>query len=204
MYDRMNEIVSKMKKNKKLGELLKKINIDREESKYIKNRIGLMINISSAILKELKWDSSATYEKMCYVIHMHDITLIKEPELAKYLTRIEFESDENLTEEQKEKIKNHTKESSRLAQEDSRSPSDSHTILLQHHERPDGSGFPYGHKGSRIAPFAALLHVSLCFAQYILDNENWNFQNFLVKNKSKFRGGQYSKVFMALEKLKVK
>ena len=203
VHAKMDKTLKHMKKNRDIAKLLKKMNVSRDEDRYYQNRIKLCLNISSSLAKVLGWDSDASLEKLIYVIYLHDICLMKRTDLAKIFYKVELEVlDLDLAE--KELVLNHASIAANLAKNDHHAPPEADIIIAQHHELPDGNGFPDGINGTRVKPYAAILCITIHFAQYILDNPNWDLKNYVAANKNKFRGGTFTKVFNALTKLQLK
>ena len=200
--ERSVKVIGNLKKNKNIAKLLLKANLNREETNFIKNRIFLIIKISCALAVELDWESEAAFEKLVYVAYVHDLTLLQRPDLAKIQTEQEFDmlfNNGSLTKEDKKLFLSHPEEGAKLVEKDNRAPQDSEQIVLQHHEKPDRSGFPGKLSGARVLPFTVILAISIDFAQYIIDNPDWNYLSYYKNSKSKFSGTMYSKVFRGIE-----
>ena len=69
--------------------------------------------------------------------------------------------------------------------------------LLQHHERPDGTGFPLGIIGTKIAPLAALHIIVHDIVQAFL-RENIPPEKFVVERKQYYLVGAFRQI---IEKL---
>lgn len=199
VHQTSKKILLKMKKNKELAKILKLLNIDRQSNAFFTNRINLICNISCALAKELSWTSDAMLEKLIYIAHTHDVALISHPKLAKIQSKLELDIVLDLTEEEKQLILNHTKASAEIVMRDSRAPAEAELIIRQHHELPNGNGFPEGIQSVRILPTTALLEISIHLAQYIIENPQWNIESYLKLALPRFRGGHFSKILKALE-----
>jgi len=64
--------------------------------------------------------------------------------------------------DQVEKIKNHPMAAKEILIKWSHCPKDLMALVEQHHELPDGSGFPYGLKGDQLHPLSGILIVACC------------------------------------------
>ena len=199
VHQASNKILLQIKKNKELSKLLSHLTLDRTANQYLKNRIDLVCNIACAIAHELSWTSDAMYEKLIYLAYTHDLALLAHPKLLKVQTKVEFEFGK-FSDEEMQLILNHPFLSADLVKNDLRAPPDAEQIIRQHHERPKAGGFPLGLPIIRILPTAALLTVSIDFAQYILDHPNWNYEQY-SKHAIVFRGGTFTKIIKALEDL---
>lgn len=199
VHNSSQKVLLQMKKNKELSKLLKNLNVDRASNAYFKNRIDLVCNISCALAKELSWSSDAMFEKLIYIAYTHDIALVAHPKLYKIQTTLEFESME-ITEEEKKLVLNHPNASADLVMADLRAPAEAEQIIRQHHERPSSKGFPEELQTIRILPMAALVGVSIDFAQFIIDNPKWTYDAY-YKHATSFRGGTFTKILKGLESM---
>lgn len=195
------KILSQMKKNPDLAKLLKTIELDRTPNAYIKNRCHLICNISCALARELAWSSDSMFEKLIYVAYTHDLTLVSNPKLASVQTLLELELIPDLSPEDRKLFLNHPKSVAELVLRDSKAPAEAEMIIRQHHELANSKGFPDGLQSVRILPTAALLEISIHFAQYIIENPNWKFDRYVLYASPHFRGGPFTKIFKALENL---
>ena len=117
---------------------------------------------------------------------------------------LEFEFNEDAySAEEKEIFLQHPLKAKEIAQNLQEAPLDTATIVYQHHEKSDGSGFPQGIQSNKIHPLASLFIVSHDLVHYILTNKNWTLQSFLTKSKSKYKGANFVKVTNILSSLKV-
>ncbi len=201
LHETSKQILTQMKKNKDLAKMLKMLDVDRNPNSFFRNRIDLVCNISCALAKELSWSSEAMFEKFIYVAHVHDLNLVAHPHLARMQTIAQLESTPGISTEENNLFVNHPKIIADLIERDARAPAEAAAIVRQHHERASGKGFPEGLQSARIMPTAALLQVSIDFAQYILENPKWNFDHYAARGGLQFKGGPFTKIFKALETL---
>jgi hypothetical protein len=104
-----------------------------------------------------------------------------------------------VSEEEFKTIRNHPIKASEVVMTMTEIPADVDTIILQHHERPDGSGFPHGINSNQISPLAAIVIV----AHDILDasfeqKDQFNLKRFLIKMDPRYQGIAFRKVWRAL------
>lgn len=199
LHEKSKDVLIQMKKNKELAKLLKSLNVDRAENAFFRNRIDMICNISCAISKELAWSSDAMYEKLIYIAHVHDLPLIAHPHLAKFQTVFQLELMTDISAEDKKLFIQHPKMAADIVARDSRAPAEAALIVAQHHERPSGKGFPEGLQTARIMPLAALVQISIDFAQYVLENPYWSYDKYAAQTGAQFRGGAFTKIAKALE-----
>jgi len=169
---------------------------------FIESHVGLLINICAAISIKLSWGSKQTLEKFIFAAYLHDIALEQKPHLARINNKFELENlNKDLSDEEKKLILDHPNIVSDMIKSCPEIPSDVKTIILQHHELPDGSGFPHQVDHKRITPFAALFIVAEDIVKYLHTNNKWNLEAYLKKSKSKFKGAQFHKITSALTEL---
>ncbi len=84
----------------------------------------------------------------------------------------------------------------------SSAPPDTDVLIMQHHELPDGSGFPFGLKAERISPLAALFIISNDFSYYVLTDEEPSIDDFILKAQSRYDFMNFRKIIKALERVK--
>ncbi|MBT7610009.1 MAG: hypothetical protein HN576_09645, partial [Bacteriovoracaceae bacterium] len=99
---------------------------------------GMLIScIASEICKQMGWNSEQISKKIHTVSILHDISL-KDGKLS----QIHDLNEPSLSPEDKKIILAHPAESSQIVARAKDLPPDVETMILQHHERPDGKGFP--------------------------------------------------------------
>ncbi|EQC46268.1 response regulator [Bacteriovorax sp. Seq25_V] len=198
---KVTKFLDKVQRNPKLSELFKKLKATKDDP-YLMTHIGLLINISTGIATQMDWGSEQTLEKFIYASYLHDISLGDSSKLAQYKTKAEFESDDSLSQDAKKLVNLHPLASKTLIEHKNDIPQDVHTIIEQHHEMPDGSGFPAGIDNKRITPLASIFIVSHLLADYIIENEKWKVENFVKKYRSKMKGPHFRKALKCVEGIK--
>jgi HD-GYP domain-containing protein (c-di-GMP phosphodiesterase class II) len=110
-----------------------------------------------------------------------------------------------LSEEDQKLFLSHPKDASHLIKRYfSSAPPDTDTLVFQHHELPDGSGFPLGIKAEKISPLAALFIIANEFAYYFLTDQEPSMDEFLLRCNGRFDFVNFRKVVKALEKIRLK
>ena len=134
------------------------------EKSFRSHLFGTMF-FSSVICKNVTWASENTVEKTCLGAMLHDIGILKLPEIFKTL------SVKAMTAGQLVQYKNHPAAGVEML---AKFPSISEPvkqIVYQHHEMADGSGFPNGLPGIRIFPLARIVALANCFSNYIVEKK---------------------------------
>lgn len=187
--------------NPRLADLIGKIT---REGNYIASHSTLLAHVACCVAKELEWGSEATFSKLVLAAYMHDISL-QNPEIAKVNTLRELE--ERKKQYPEADVKNyhlHPAKSADVVRAFKEVPSDVDIIVQQHHERPNGAGFPRGLLFNYISPLSSLFIVAHELTQEILSKRtNFALPQFLTDKKPLFNQGNFKKVIAALEKAKL-
>ncbi|MFG1486184.1 HD domain-containing phosphohydrolase [Halobacteriovorax sp. RZ-1] len=118
-----------------------------------------------SILESINYKASGTRSKIILSAILCDSTLENDD-----LCKINSVKDPNLrmfSEEEQEEFKIHPVREGELASLFTKYP-EVDFILHQHHEQPDGSGFPVGLRGKKITLISAIFILSNDFASYII------------------------------------
>ena len=194
--------VKAMGSNPNLAQILAKM--ERSKDKYISAHSTVCAFISCAIAGQLKWGSETTFFKLGLASFLHDMTL-ENNILAEMSSIAEIEEKRDIFSEAEIQIyKNHPIDAAELAKKMSEVPPDVDTIIVQHHERPDGTGFPRKLTYSYISPLSTVFIVAHDLTHYALRNQDhFSIDLFLDTVREKYRSSQFKKVLACLETLQV-
>ncbi|TNE97271.1 MAG: HD domain-containing protein [Deltaproteobacteria bacterium] len=109
---------------------------------------------SGLILEKVEWNSEANLEKLLLASLLHDATL--DPEVANVMESNNMDLISEMSKEDQDKYFSHTKEVADLIEQNDAIHKEVGTIVLEHHERPDGTGFPRGLTSRHIHPLSSL------------------------------------------------
>lgn len=173
-------------KNKDFKKLEK--HIFQSSGNYLTKHSVAVAFIVAAILKKSKWDSPETRNKLVLAGFLHDAS-IRVPEFDE-----SFFSEENdlLT------LKDHPTEVLDLINKIKNIPPDLDRILLEHHERPDGSGYPRKLSGSQVHPLSSVFILAHDVVDTIfkmqLENKDLTDENLQneIKDES-YQNGHFKK-----------
>lgn len=127
---------------------------------YLVNHAVQLATVSTAMAQMTAWGSEQTLYKLSLASLLHDITL-KNSKIAEIESLEELQNRKaEFTEEEIKSYQEHPRKAAELVSRFSEVPPDVDTIIWQHHERIDGSGFPQHLNQLRIAPLAALLIIA--------------------------------------------
>lgn len=159
----------------------------------------LLSMISSLFCHHLGWAGETTQVKMAMAGLLHDITidenLYKDIEVWNESARSDRDKSELVN-----KYRNHPIDAVGVLRSIPNFPPDVDQIILQHHERKDGSGFPRKLSGSRISPLATLFILSEDLVNFIFDGENIESRivEFFNERESYYNSGNFKKVFSGI------
>ncbi len=166
---------------------------------YLSSHSVMMASVACSIAAEMKWTSDRTFEKLVLASLLHDIHF-QNPDLAKLGKKSEIESvKESLSEEDYKLIMGHPIKCANLLKMMSEVPSDVDIIVLQHHEYPDGTGFPKGLLAHQISPLSALLIISHELVETMIKKRlNFTLTEFLTSHAHLFTSAAFKKIGKAL------
>lgn len=152
-----------------------------------------------AILKDIGWDSESTLQKMCLASLFHDISL--PDEFIKKITEADYLK--TLSPSEKQNYERHCEESAHLAKNFSPIAPGIEQAILEHHELPDGTGFPKKMSAIHVHSLSACLHIADvaadCMWEQDFDIEKVN--EVFLKKKDFYSKGSYRKPYDALMKI---
>ncbi|MCR9205276.1 MAG: hypothetical protein NXH75_11895 [Halobacteriovoraceae bacterium] len=192
----LKEIIEEAKGKKALSKLLK---ILESSGSYNSDHATLLCYLTSAMCDEMGWNTRRSKEKLGFASLFHDVTLI-DPRLAvinyrsiRGLNRFEVDIQE--------KYKEHPLKASELVKEITAKYPQVDIIISQHHERPDGTGFPYGKDYNQLLPLSCVFIVAHDFVSraYEMNFDIENVQFLLDQMVPEYRLGHFSRCILALQ-----
>lgn len=202
----IENIRSIVEKEDRVENVLKKLREGQGEYAFFTQKINLTATIAALLARQLDWISKSTLDKLVYASVLCDITLAVRPELLKIQNLSEFEKIKSEFSEEDHKIfLSHPKDGANLIKRYfTAAPPDTDALAYQHHEAPDGSGFPMGLRAEKISPLSALFIVANDFAYYFLTDDEPTMDDFLLKCQSRYDYVNFRKIVKALERIKKK
>ncbi|MCB9091523.1 MAG: HD domain-containing protein [Halobacteriovoraceae bacterium] len=144
---------------KKLLDTFLEMEIDEEGQSF------LVSFFSIAIGKELNWVTERSVQTLGMGGMLHDIGKIKLPD------NIRNKKFSEMTDEEKEIYKTHPQLGVELLQDFPFLPEPVRQIVLQHHERLDGSGYPHRLTGMKIFPMAKVIAIADEFVNQLVETK---------------------------------
>lgn len=192
----LKEIIEEAKGKKTLSKLLKLL---ESSGSYNSDHATLLSYLTSAMCDEMGWNTRRSKEKLGFAALFHDVTLI-DPRLAV----INYRSIRGLNRFEmtvQEKYKEHPLKASELVREITAKYPQVDIIISQHHERPDGTGFPYGKDYNQLLPLSCVFIVAHDFVSraYEMNFDIEDVQFLLDQMVPEYRLGHFSRCMLALQ-----
>jgi len=156
------------KETKNLNGIMKSI---MEGDDFISEHSLLLSYIIGRICLGTSWAKDQSMNKLMMAAIFHDIK-IDNSELAKYHV-INEELKNSLDSQSLESVQEHPSLAAAILNDSDCSYSDVDTIILQHHERPDQSGFPEGIGSLKIDPISCIFIIASEYTDYLLMNSKY-------------------------------
>lgn len=193
----MDMAIKAMGKSPRLGSIIDRLKKDR--TKYISSHSMMLGEIACSIAAAAGWHSEQTFYKLNLAAFLHDIPL-KNQELATLQSLKELdERRHEFTEKEVIEFRDHPQAAAEIAKQFTEVPPDVDVIVGQHHERPDGTGFPRGLTQMNISPLGACFIVAHDLLTYIMANDKaWSMGKFVEGVEGKYSGGNFKKIMKVL------
>lgn len=183
-----------MGKNPRLSDVLGKLT--HFEGHYLSTHSTLTAYLSCAIASHLEWGSEATFHKLTLAAFLHDITL-EDESIARCMSVEEFEKG-GFSEAQRQAFLKHTISAAEIAKTFHEVPPDVDSVILQHHEQPDGSGFPRKLKHSYIGPLSAVFIVAHEIAHRTIVDKQMTVAAMLKEFEEKYSASRFRVILDAV------
>jgi HD-GYP domain-containing protein (c-di-GMP phosphodiesterase class II) len=166
---------------------------------YISSHSVLLANIACSIATIMKWPSDTTFKKLVLAALFHDF-IFQDPDLAKISTKTELEKARTgLTDEQYDTIANHPRLCVEIIRELKELPGEVDFLVLEHHERPDGSGFPQGLTAQQITPLSAVFIVAHDILDHMVaEGQAFSINEFLKSVETSYNSGTFKQIWKTL------
>lgn len=151
-------------------------------------RCTLICYVACALATALEWGSDFTRYKLALAAFLHDILL--DDRLAR------CRRPEGLKGADAEAYAAHPEKTAALVRKMRDLPPDVDKIILQHHERPDGSGFPSHIDHSRMLPLSCVFIVADDLVRFALESgkDSWPVAEFLARFGPEYEVGSFKRI----------
>ncbi len=182
-------------------DLVKFLNRFKLKRSYISDHAMLTAYLSSAVAKLMTWNSTTIYKKLIFASLFKDISLEKDHHAQ--IINIDSSSFRELDPDSQTLVKNHMYISAQYFERLQSISDDVRHLLLTHHERPDGLGFPRGLDSNRVSPLEALFILCHNYAHELLMNECDFVRNkqWIKSTEEFWMTGNYKRAYQNLLKI---
>lgn len=166
---------------------------------YVLDHSILLAHVASGIAAMQPWLSRVTFQQLTVAAFLHDIC-IGDSKVAKIQTLDEYaRARKELAPEEADLVLRHPTEAAQLARQISDIPPDVDTLIAQHHEHPDGQGFPHGLDATKIRPISATFIIAHDLVHQLQAGEvKRDLPELLLKLSFKYRKGHFAAVMDSL------
>lgn len=177
----------------KLSTMLK----DSEKKKLASHSILLTFMLTE-LATRMEWASQGTIEKLTFAAILHDIELDDE-QFADIQTLLMADELTTLKEAQEgNKLLSHPIDASQLTLNWPICPSDVDVIIRQHHERPDGRGFPLGLPSFKILSLSAAFIMCEDLIYKSMIDETINLKEYFINQKEYYSREPFRTIYPKL------
>ncbi|MGE4232996.1 MAG: HD-GYP domain-containing protein [Bacteriovoracia bacterium] len=180
----------------RLSDVLNRMKV--EKGQYISAHSMILAEMACAIAKNMSWTSEGTFYKLTMAAFLHDMTL-KKNELAAVRTLAElYQKKDKFSEEDILNYKNHPLEAATIVKSFSEIPPDVDTVIFQHHEKPDGSGFPKKLTATYISQLAAVFIIAHEIVQATIE-KNQPFEETIRQLREQYNSGSFKRILASIQ-----
>ncbi|HEY8279142.1 MAG TPA: HD domain-containing phosphohydrolase [Bdellovibrionota bacterium] len=188
--------VKSLQSNPRLSDLLKALT--ELDSAYLSWHSTTLCYMACRLSSLMTWDSANTHFKLSLAAYLHDVT-VKTPALERVRT-VEELNAMKVKGEVKEEFREHPHVAAGLAREMSDFPGDVDHIIAQHHELPNGKGFPLGITHTKISPLASLFIIAHDLTDELYDKKKkFSLKDSVGRLEKTYTQGYFRRVIAALK-----
>ncbi len=200
--DIVDSVQDVLKSTRNLSALVKKL---LKQKNYFFVQSSIMNYLLGGLVQHAGWDSYNTLKKLVYASVFCDFAFLEEQDhMVRVLSTKDPRYDE-LSRTEQEIVKNHPAQSAKMLERQNSFLTDEITIVLQHHEKPDGSGFPRGLTYKQIPPLSCAFILVYDFTNELIRRTEANEgstdpKDILEDMGTNYTKANFSKPFHALKK----
>ncbi len=193
-FENINKVRKKIMDNESLLELFK--NRQDTQSFYYDHALLVGLLASLTLEKMSNWRSAENIEKICIAAMLHDSAL--EEEVVNTMESEPSNDLMTLSIDQKNKFLDHPHQIAEMIRSNTNLHSEVATIVSEHHEKPDGSGFPRKLTHRDVCPLSALFIVIHDFVEqlYLIHFAAELKQSIIDSFEKKYESGHFHNVLV--------
>jgi response regulator RpfG family c-di-GMP phosphodiesterase len=185
--------------------ILKTLNSKLAEKKsHYSQHVGLISFLSCILGDHFEWVGETGKTKLILAALLHDYTL--DPKIYQMIKQDFEKTDVDNKAPEIIKYRMHPIESAKIVNSLDAFSSDVEQIVLQHHERPDGTGFPRQLTASRISHLSTLFILLEDLVEFLGDGHyiEMSLEGFSTNGKEKYTQGNFKKFFEVIDEILLK
>jgi hypothetical protein len=200
----MDKVLEAVMKDVKLGNIVRLLRQGDPRLSYFTREMQLMSYVSCFLARGLEWHSKVTLEKLVYAAVLHDVTLATKPHLQRLTNLSQFEAARaTLSEEEQKLYLQHPREAAVLLKGNFKfAPPETEVLVLQHHEMPDGTGFPGKIQADRLSPLVQLFVITHDFVHYVMNEPEPNLDIYFLRAEARFPQNSFRRYLGLLKKFR--
>jgi HD-GYP domain-containing protein (c-di-GMP phosphodiesterase class II)/CheY-like chemotaxis protein len=185
--------VKTLGKDPRVGETFRSMLVRRQN--YLSSHSVVLAHLSCAIAHAVGWTSEPTFYKLALASFFHDLPL-QNHDLARIQTLDELEmARDRFSRQEVAAFREHPLAAAKLVGELADFPADVDAIVAQHHERPDGTGFPNQLGALRLHPLACVFIVSHDLANFLQERGSAvALSDFSIEMSGSYQQGVFKKI----------
>lgn len=156
----------------------------------------LIMYIAGRLCKETNLNFIMTMKKICGAAFYHDLSLIDQEVLLE-----DSKNSTNLNSDQLKVLHGHPANSAMCLPDNYEVVEDTKKIIIEHHELPNGNGYPRHLDASQIAPLSCLFilaqEITYCLIRNNFSHER--LRDFLENSSKDYNQGNFTKFYTAAE-----
>lgn len=162
-----------------------------EANPFIKEHSLMLVYVCTQVALHIQMDAPTTLQKLAIAALFHDVVM--ENYSLAHVQDFESKVGKLMSSHERREYKKHCQAACDLIREGRDLHPDVDEIILQHHESPDGKGFPWKLSPTRVSPLAALFIIAEDFVHYLYftDLEDIDLDSLLKKFGTKYFHGNY-------------
>ena len=172
--------------------------LKKKEGSYISSHSFMVGQVACALAHKIGWSSAATLLKLSLSSFLHDISLTDD-RLAEVTSYEEAKASGKFSDEEVARIRTHSAKSADYSKQFNEIPSDVDLIIAQHHELPNGKGFPREMPGKMISPLSAIFIMAHDMVHYFNDHPDATIESYFDSHAEQYQVGQFKKILVALK-----
>jgi len=168
---------------------------------YLAGHSLLLSFICGKISAQTEWNNHLALQKLSLASMLHDAAFDSDDFLIQ-ISDLTPEIRKELSKKDLEKVQNHASIAATIVANGKNLVPDVDTIIAQHHERPDGNGFPRGIGALNIAPLTTIFIIAEDFVDRIFAKKKEEIDMIKIHAdfESKYRKGNFKKSLDAFYK----